>query len=355
MKKKEKEYLPLYWSKKLLQQLQESFPEGVTAEELLMILNPDHTEEEEIDFLEKHPWMKLLDQLGEQQAKECITEMLRDFDSIASVMLWQKNKQVFRLDKDFTNELVRTEDLCFVKDAYKFLPYKVFYVDISDNKELCQKILGDGFFIRPELSKDEKHWVLHICKIDEKYFYTDVIHAPNESDRLKTDLLQENAEIDLVDLHLDQPEKVFSKDKTVENTKLLSVLVVQLLTYLSSVEPDIHENPETKKTYRPPAKDAAPKNKYSEIQKWDVGVRYGTAYRNWENQKIHTHHVSNGESSGTRKRPHARRAHWHQYWYGKKGEDRVLRAKWVSEVFVNMKMSEETPAVVHKVQRGEDR
>ena len=64
-------------------------------------------------------------------------------------------------------------------------------------------------------------------------------------------------------------------DKVKTNTKLFSILVIQTLTYLASMEPDIRENPETKNTYRPPAKDASPKNKYSEIQKWDVGVRYG--------------------------------------------------------------------------------
>ena len=44
-------------------------------------------------------------------------------------------------------------------------------------------------------------------------------------------------------------------------------MVVQILNYLSSVQPDIEENPQTKKTYRKPAPHTEPKNKYSEIQK----------------------------------------------------------------------------------------
>ena len=65
-------------------------------------------------------------------------------------------------------------------------------------------------------------------------------------------------------------------------------MVVQILNYLSSVQPDIEENPQTKKTYRKPAPHTEPKNKYSEIQKWDVGVRFGAAFRAWKKEQEST-------------------------------------------------------------------
>lgn len=54
------------------------------------------------------------------------------------------------------------------------------------------------------------------------------------------------------------------------------MLIFQTVMYLASKKPDVSENEVTRKTYKP---SKIIKNKFSEIQKWDVGVRYGSEIR----------------------------------------------------------------------------
>lgn len=127
------------------------------------------------------------------------------------------------------------------------------------------------------------------------------------------------------------------------------ILIQQLLTYLSSAEPDICEDENTKRTYRKPNPNSAPKNKFSEIQQWDVGVRFGASYRKWkksQEEPSSNEPKSSGERS--KQRPHSRRAHWSNYWYGT-GENKERRPKWVASYLVNVDDDNQDVAVIHKV------
>lgn len=92
--------------------------------------------------------------------------------------------------------------------------------------------------------------------------------------------------------------------------------------------------------------------KYSEIRKWDVGIRIGTAIR----QKSAS--VEKGESIKTASghsspRPHMRRGHWHHYWIGSRSvsEDRRLILKWLSPMAVAA-TPEDTPIVIHEIKNN---
>ena len=61
------------------------------------------------------------------------------------------------------------------------------------------------------------------------------------------------------------------------------LFLLQFLMYLSSKEPDINESPDTINTYRP---SSVIRNKYSEIRKWEVGVRYGEKIRQFKRNKL---------------------------------------------------------------------
>jgi hypothetical protein len=47
-------------------------------------------------------------------------------------------------------------------------------------------------------------------------------------------------------------------------------------------------------------------------------------------------------------RPHIRRAHWHSFWAGKKGEQ-TIRLKWLPPIAVNAKDSDHLPAVIREI------
>ena len=191
--------------------------------------------------------------------------------------------------------------------------------------------------------------MIRIYRVNQDMFIKDMFELGNVSDQLGFCNLSDTKE----EIYLSNGEE----KKITSNIRGLMTMVVQILNYLSSVQPDIEENPQTKKTYRKPAPHTEPKNKYSEIQKWDVGVRFGAAFRAWKKEQERTEPK---ETSGTQHsrhgkvRPHCRKAHWSHFWYGS-GENKVRRAKWLGEGFVGVR-TEEMPAVIHKIeteQKGE--
>ena len=98
--------------------------------------------------------------------------------------------------------------------------------------------------------------------------------------------------------------------------------------YLSSAKPDIVENPEQAKIYRP-TRNAL---RYASIRKWDVGIRYMQS-RNAAGAEAAS---PGSQVCAARQRPraHMRKAHWHTYWVGKGRKER--RILWLPPVAVGM-------------------
>nr|CCA86601.1 conserved hypothetical protein [Ralstonia syzygii R24] len=89
---------------------------------------------------------------------------------------------------------------------------------------------------------------------------------------------------------------------------------------------------------------------------WDVGVRIGAALRRGYHA-AETKHEEGGRS-GSRPRPHIRRAHWHGFRSGpKKREDgreipaaeRCFDLRWLPPIPVNVSAPDDMPAVIHPV------
>lgn len=364
MSKKDKPYLPLKWTEYFMDVLRDRqvFGDtGITPEEIRMLIEPQYSQQERVNVLKKHSrFSMVLSHLHENAPERVIKETMSDLNAMSVILLWAKNKQVYSLDKDFINELVNTETVTTSKDAWDFLPYNTFYIDLSANKEVCERIIGEGMFIRvvktssPVQGDDQSLYMVSICKVTDKLFFNDEYFFINTDFEQRVDEMNFKTHVPISR----SPEQIFymngaSPEQTEFDGKSFDVLIPQILSYLSSVEPDIGENELTKKTYRKPQTDIAPKNKFSEIQRWDVGVRFGTAFRKWKTDKSSQkgkdgHHEEIVSGYHSKQRPHSRRAHWSHYWYGH-GENKVKRPKWVNAYFVNIKEQGETPTVIHKV------
>lgn len=347
-------YTPLSWCDRMSVAYQQSIRKGVTPEKVLDItkLSNDITEEQKSACIRE-----MLSCLS-ASAKNVMmlkslqkAEMFDAVESMAAMKLWSYNKQVYRLDNDFIRELLNTEEVFYEKDSWNYLPYHMFYLDIEECPEYCKAFSCTGLFVYVfnlfESGKEKV--IIRVYRVSDDRFIKDSFELGNESDQLGFYNLSETKEE--VYMSHDGEEKIQS------DIRGLMIMVVQVLNYLSSVQPDVEENPQTKKTYRKPAPHTEPKNKYSEIQKWDVGVRFGAAFRAWKKEQESTEPK---ETSGTQHsrhskvRPHCRKAHWSHFWYGS-GENKVRRAKWLSECFVGVR-TEEMPAVIHKIeteQKGE--
>lgn len=386
MKRKGKEYLPLQWCRNMRKQLRESIGENIPAEELFSFIS-DITRYEKRnsfssalkimqEFGDRYPaFAEMMDDISDMpdkmQAAFLWKEILKDFDSIANITMWAENKQCFQFDADFIEELLRTDNLSLNKDAWNFLPFRSFYVDISADRKLCEEIAGEGIFVTvekvpaehewtaPEGGLLKEEWYVHLCKVNRKYFFYDLMVFPNAA--VKCKYSEEKAKVEVHDIVYDNNKVTgFDTRSITINKKMYQVLVTQILNYLSSEEPDICENEQTKVTYKPKNTDnPKTEDRFSEIRKWDVGVRFGTAFRRWKLSEKPAPDLPDAEDTDEtaekkqrksyRVRPHSRKAHWSHYWYGS-GENKVRRPKWIAATFVNVGRvkQESEPVVIHK-------
>ena len=254
---------------------------------------------------------------------------------------WQYRKQCYKFDKDFIEELLNTDTVTYSRNMLKYLPYKSFYVDLSDDKELCEKIGAVGFFFDNEISKDNETVWYNVVFIPYGNSNAQTIHCvvKNKDMKIKLEDLPkiENPAYSLTD---NDYEKFKSWDFV-----SLKTIVYQIVAYLCTEKPDIKDSEITRTTYRKRNPSSKPKDKFSEVKVDDVGVHFGNAYRKWAERKIYIDKdgdeipADRTPKGQHKKRPHARKAHWHGYWCGgNKGDpNAILRPKWVSDTFVNVK------------------
>lgn len=256
---------------------------------------------------------------------------------------WKKKKQIFKFDSALIGELSDTDvDFDIPYDIFSRMPYQTVCIDISDNPEICDKIQADSFIVRPckieVMLEDGVHSYFVLLVMTYKNGQSRAVRGitfPNTSDgiRISTDQLSVSLE---------------NEDQTVTgDAKLQTAIIMQTILYLCSFEPDIHETSVSKAKQR-----QAKQNKKSTdkpIREFEVGVRFGEAFRSWTAGKLG---AEKSIGTGSHKRPHMRRAHWHRFWTGKRNSDeRKLIIKWVSECFCGIAEGEtdKMSAVQHKV------
>lgn len=250
--------------------------------------------------------------------------------------VWKNNKMVYEPDYEFSQALLETNKLRVYPEMIKHIPFNTFYLDFSKNALFTY----EGFFVQVKVYDTgairisslptEKNYS-HIPALNEGY--EESITAYADSFFIESEML--NVENDTYyfdyDLNKDfmQTSDSFKTQWFIGGLSNFRLFLLQFLMYLSSKEPDINESPDTINTYRP---SSVIRNKYSEIRKWEVGVRYGEKIRQFKRNKLNVVGEIEGSNQNA-KRPHIRKAHWERYHVGK-GRKEIV-SKWKEPVFVN--------------------
>lgn len=272
------------------------------------------------------------------------------FPHITSALAaWRRYKQIYSFDEVLYQELIKTEtDTVLPIDLLNSLPYDCFYVETPDPDI-------DGFFVFYDddcrglmefrlsviFKNGDNPLALYIPLIKGTTI-AQALASIREQDKAnilsallqKPNLLSSGGfSLDIIKTAINNP------DYFVEYNAKMIVKLLQLVYYICSINADIQENPTHKETHRPINKSNI-KDKFGEIQKWDVGFKVS---------KVLSHSKNNGESdegdsdestdssksrTENRKRPHTRKAHFHHYWVGSK-DSRKLILKWVHTMFIN--------------------
>lgn len=230
-------------------------------------------------------------------------------------------------------------------DRLDILPFKTFVLDVSRNR----MFKNSGIYaiqVTPLHYPENKREIIHTEVILENgnihgtYGYE--IDYKDKPDALQTDEYDTNY-VGIVLFNSEKIENILSGktdgipfkpiagEMGDDYNSIIGAVVCQVLNYLTSDGADIMESPDTKDTYRVTISADNIHNTYREIQKWDCGFNYAVAVKDYLKSRDK---ISSGRT-GTPKKPHVRKAHWHHYWIGS-GEHKRLIRKWLPAMGIKM-------------------
>lgn len=288
---------------------------------------------------------------------------------------WKKFKQVYKVDPDFIPELYNTDNVKIPVSALKNIPYKCFYVDLSNTNVFSPFF---GFFVN--ISCDDKSDLPNITflRVSKQEGMSEELFCSayfTPKDFLEYKMISiENGEmfinVDRSQIDTNSKREVSNVAKLQgatafqENTQKFVLFAFQLLLFLVSDKPDIVRRNEYAKKEKTghstaEAKHSAAEAKHSaaeakQVKFSDIGFRYGETIRAYKREyassTTQTREMSThtGDKVGNRKKPvvHIRRAHWHLYWTGP--GRKVPIVKWLSPCIAG---SREDTVTINKIER----
>ena len=300
------------------------------------------------------------------------SEVLSEIKHLKILKDWMYNKQLFVVDGDFFDTLIDTEEITLTKEIFDYLPFKTFYVDLSQSKTAKSDLDCNGMFVnihkedirncepdsRPyevyleyreklKISQNVNDlWIVHCIRENDTTEYHDIFAFPDDDVTISSSVFNKAKKVLKYEYDDNKNPTAKKVNESRLNEQTYYRFVCQFLLYLASYKPDISENTDTKRVYRKPNPAFPPKNKFSEIKAYDTGVKIGTAVREWRKKKGNNVSYSS-TPTGRKNRPHSVRGHWRKQWYGPRGKQEQ-RLIWIHEFYTGVK--EESSVIVHKTE-----
>lgn len=264
------------------------------------------------------------------------------YHMLAALASWRRYKQIYKFDTTLLNELLTSSvDDKIPIQVLTNLPYNSFYVEIKTFDI-------DGFFVfydddcRGNKNSLELRFSVIYSNGSSIPYFIPLINDSTVTDALKiayrqdlkrvTPMLSKDNKISVLkNLSANNVTDIIDDEHFYKSSSVILALL-NLVYYICAKNADITENSDTKKTYKTINTERI-KDKFSEIRKWDVGYKVAKMLQNQCSDKSSSSNSSSSNLS-SRKRPHTRRAHFHHYWVGKKGEQK-LEVRWVHAAFIN--------------------
>lgn len=256
--------------------------------------------------------------------------------------LWRQNKIIYQLDATMANvfqaqALAMDEDKELPVDCLLNLPYPCIYVDTDAYEGFV------GFFAWIEWDVNSKRYELRASwrfPIDGGTWPSMLHILPG---RTLGECVDDTFAAAMGNIgRLPDGKLIEVQDQAQKETFELPLFAVQVILYLNSVGADVYQTT--------PAPKKQGKKKHGKNSRgrdpimFEVGMRMGATIRAAEKRSS----AAASAGTGTAKRPHARRGHWHHYWAGPK-DDRKLILKWTAPTFVHPETGREDNVVVMPV------
>jgi len=259
---------------------------------------------------------------------------------------WRIYKKIYSFDKDLAAELIEQADdmdVSNIKVPYEILmhlPFDGMYIEAKIDDEICGTFVhldkDPGieepvlcFTVVKNLNKDKGLNLKTILADYDMYLYEG--KTIGECMELTTKRINDHKVEDDEEF-----SDIYEIDAVADRNQKR---IMNLLLYILSSNAEIDRNKEHKQVYKERKPDEPIKDKFREIDVLDVGIHIGSSLRKYKNKdkKNEIVNESNEIKTGSSKRPHARRGHWHHFWTGKKNnlDGRRLVLKWIPPIFIN--------------------
>ncbi|WP_233874505.1 AcrVA2 family anti-CRISPR protein [Paraburkholderia adhaesiva] len=269
---------------------------------------------------------------------------------LGALVAWRPTQGVYRFDQTFYEELIDTDlEGDVPSQLLTRLPGWAVFVETPLSDNMSYPLLGFWAYLSRLGTQDELElvgiWREESAKLQEAGINPSrdvLMYSLPLGNHPVQDLLQmmyQRADTEAGRL----PRNLANSDAFVINTHVVSALL-SLLLYLCSEKPDIQDwRPETPKFkfFGATKRVLNAKNP----RQWNVGIRMGAAL------SLARREASAPDGTGSvaiAVRPHVRRAHWHSYWVGKRGEQSIS-LRWLPPIPVNVEQDTDLPVVIHQV------
>lgn len=244
-------------------------------------------------------------------------------------------EQVKRIDESETIPCEFLSRLPYPCIAVEITPFSVSAVDRNTNNQAYKIDFTGRFYLiyeKKNIMYDVPilHGLFEMADGDLSDYHMPVVPSGTIKDSISA----------LHEFILSENETISIDDAKAEMTAPL--LAMQVVLYLQSENADIKKPPKKSKRRKkiPQKKNAASNPSTPEIVR--VGYRVGRILREYETSE------TKPSGTGSKKRPHSRRGHWHHYWTGPKNnpEHRKRVIKWISPMIIHGETKQKTTTVV---------
>lgn len=253
---------------------------------------------------------------------------------MAEVAPWRLHKQIYNFAPEMEKILFEQAEDCKIPvEILKNLPFPCLYIEINTED------FAKGFFFSFEndiQTNEIEIRFLFLEEHDDKILPLacpiHIIDNGTLSDGLEKTMnkIYENANCSGASKEVIEDIMKLQNDVFERIKKCL-----QLILYICSQNKEMEEDEIQKRIYRKPSSSRYIKDKYREVQKWNMGVETSERIRKLARNSVRYQYSKEEHREGSSKSPHVRRGHWHHFWTGSRKGERKLILKWVAPMFIN--------------------
>ena len=266
-------------------------------------------------------------------------DIIMDATLMAAIAPWRIYKHIYRFAKETEVLLLeQISDSIIPVEVLKNLPFPSIYIETQTIDDI------NGFFAHIENDVNDHHFELRLTIITIQGEWISIpLHlfpGGTVSDGLNAmhdEVIKQSQKIPHNEF---LQRKVKMWDQYYDMAFAISASLVQLVLYICAQNSEIEADKEHEKIVRIPKSKEFIKDRYREIKIYNCGELTARILREVDSKSGMQVTYVKHNGSGTAKRPHIRRGHWHHYWTGKKDE-RTIILKWQPPTYIHKEEAKE--------------